>query len=208
VSSKKVGKGVRNVKSGDRVVIPSTIACGYCSYCRAGYYANATTQSQRPAGRHRVFRWTQNSGPFMDCKPNSRAFHSQTLAWSSFLRGHRRPGILTSDIFPTGYFGAEIANIHPGAGRGLWLRACRPFVIASAKLFGAGRIIAIDTISTRLEMAQDQGAEIIDFSSTDPIEAIRELTGGIGCGSRVDAVASMPIVLRKAPRTIARRQRV
>src|SRR5207245_7624857 len=62
------------------------------------------------------------------------------------------------------------------------------FAIASPKLFGAGRIIAIDTISTRLEMAQDQGAEIIDFSASDPVETIRELTGGIGVDRAIDAV--------------------
>jgi threonine dehydrogenase-like Zn-dependent dehydrogenase len=114
--------------------------------------------------------------------------------------------ILTSDIFPTGYFGADLANIHPGSTVAVF--GCGPvgqFVIASCKLFGAGRIVAIDTISTRLEMAQDQGAEIINFSSEDPVEAIRELTNGIGVDRAVDAVASMPIVLRKAPHTIARR---
>lgn len=97
--------------------------------------------------------------------------------------------ILTSDIFPTGYFGADIANIHPGSTVAVF--GCGPvgqFVIAGCKLFGAGRIIAIDTISTRLEMAQDQGAEIINFSSEDPVEAIRDLTDGIGVDRAVDAV--------------------
>jgi threonine dehydrogenase-like Zn-dependent dehydrogenase len=62
------------------------------------------------------------------------------------------------------------------------------FCIVCAKLLDAGRILAIDTIQSRLEMAQDQGAEVIDFNQDDPIEAIKELTGGIGVDRVIDAV--------------------
>ena len=62
------------------------------------------------------------------------------------------------------------------------------FTIASAKLFGAGRVIAIDTIPSRLEMAREQGAEVIDYNAEDPVEMIRELTGGIGVDRAIDAV--------------------
>ncbi len=62
------------------------------------------------------------------------------------------------------------------------------FCIVSAKLLGAGRILAVDTVPDRLEMARAQGAEIIDFNAEDPVEAIRRLTGGIGADRAIDAV--------------------
>lgn len=97
--------------------------------------------------------------------------------------------ILLSDIFPTGYFGADLADIAPG--RTIAVFGCGPvgpFVIASARLKDAGRIFAIDCIPSRLEMARDQGAEIIDFSKEDPVEAIKGFTGGIGLDRTVDVV--------------------
>jgi threonine dehydrogenase-like Zn-dependent dehydrogenase len=97
--------------------------------------------------------------------------------------------ILISDIFPTAYFGAELAEIEDGDTVAIF--GCGPvgqFAIASAQLLGAGRILAIDTIPSRLEMAQAQGAEIIDFNKEDPIEVIQSLTGGIGVDRAIDAV--------------------
>src|SRR5687767_10382647 len=97
--------------------------------------------------------------------------------------------IMLSDIFPTGYFGADIAEITEGDTVAVF--GCGPvgqFAIASAKLFGAGRVFAIDTVPSRLEMAQDQGAEIIDFNKENPVEVLRELTGGPGPDRVIDAV--------------------
>jgi len=62
------------------------------------------------------------------------------------------------------------------------------FAIASAKLFHASRVLAVDTIPSRLDMARAQGAEVIDFNAEDPVEAIRRLTGGIGVDRAIDAV--------------------
>src|SRR5581483_1691969 len=109
--------------------------------------------------------------------------------------------ILLSDIFPTGYFGADLARIHPGHTVAVF--GCGPvgqFVIASAFHLGAGRVIAVDTIPTRLEMARAQGAEIIDFNSVDPVERIRELTGGIGVDRAIDAVGVDATAPHSGPR--------
>ncbi|CAM5327959.1 hypothetical protein SSTU70S_04744 [Stutzerimonas stutzeri] len=97
--------------------------------------------------------------------------------------------ILLSDIFPTGYFGAEMAEIRPGytvAVFGCCLVGL--FAIVSARLLGAGRVFAIDQYPDRLRAAQRQGAEIIDFNREDPIATLQRLTGGIGVDRAIDAV--------------------
>jgi threonine dehydrogenase-like Zn-dependent dehydrogenase len=97
--------------------------------------------------------------------------------------------ILLSDIFPTGYFGAELAEIRPGNTVAVF--GCGPvgqFAIVSARLLGAARIFAVDNIESRLEMAQAQGAEIINFDLEDPVETLLRLTGGIGPDRVIDAV--------------------
>lgn len=186
-----LGKGVRNLRTGDRVVIPSTIACGNCSYCRAGYYAQCDTANPNgPLAGTAFFGGPKTSGPFQGLQAEYARIPFANVGLVKLPEEVTDDqAILTSDIFPTGYFGAEMANIHPGATVAVF--GCGPvgqFSIASAKLLGAGRIIAVDTISTRLEMAQDQGAEIVDFATDDPVEAIRELTGGIGVDRAIDAV--------------------
>jgi threonine dehydrogenase-like Zn-dependent dehydrogenase len=97
--------------------------------------------------------------------------------------------ILISDIFPTGYQAAEQANIC--RGRSVVVFGCGPvgqFTIASAMLMDAGRVFAVDTIPSRLEMARAQGAEVIDFNRDNPAEMLKELTGGIGVDRAIDAV--------------------
>jgi threonine dehydrogenase-like Zn-dependent dehydrogenase len=97
--------------------------------------------------------------------------------------------ILVSDIFPTGWFGADLADIHEGSTVAVF--GCGPvgqFTIASARVMGAGRIIAVDHVEDRLEMAQSQGAEIVNFDREDPVKTIVEMTGGIGVDRAIDAV--------------------
>jgi threonine dehydrogenase-like Zn-dependent dehydrogenase len=97
--------------------------------------------------------------------------------------------ILLSDIFPTGYFAADCAEIKPGDSVAVF--GCGPvglFAIASAALMKAGKIFAIDTLPDRLAAAEKLGAEIIDFNKEDPVEAIRSKTNGIGTLRVIDAV--------------------
>jgi threonine dehydrogenase-like Zn-dependent dehydrogenase len=97
--------------------------------------------------------------------------------------------ILLSDIVPTAYMAAENAQIKPGNTVAIFgLGPVGQFCIACAQLLNAGRIIAIDTIPSRLEMARAQGAEVIDFNAEDPLETIKALTGGIGIDRVIDAV--------------------
>src|SRR5207245_666149 len=97
--------------------------------------------------------------------------------------------LFLSDIFPTGYMAAENCNIHPGDVVAVW--GCGPvgqFAIKSAFLLGAERVIAIDHYPVRLDMASRSGAETLDFDDVDVIEALKEMTGGRGPDSCIDAV--------------------
>ena len=187
----EIGTNVRNLKKGDRIVIPSTIACGYCSYCRSGYQAQCDNANPngKTAGTS-FFGGPESTGPFNGLQAEyARIPYANAGLVKLPQEVTDDQAIMISDIFPTGYFGADIAEIEPGDTVAVF--GCGPvglFAIASAKLLGAGRIIAIDTISSRLEMAREQGAEIIDYNAEDPVEMIRELTGGIGVDRAIDAV--------------------
>jgi threonine dehydrogenase-like Zn-dependent dehydrogenase len=187
----EVGRDVRNLKPGDRVVIPSTIACGFCSYCRSGYYAQC--DNANPNGNlagTSFFGGPRQTGPFNGLQAErARIPYANTGLVKLPVEVTDDQAILLSDIFPTAYFGAELAEIKPGDT--VVILGCGPvgqFCIVSAKLLGAGRILAVDTVPDRLEMARAQGAEVIDFNAEDPVETIRRLTGGIGADRALDAV--------------------
>ncbi len=187
----QIGDAVRNIEIGDRVVIPSTIACGYCSYCRAGYPAQCDNANPNGASAGTAFYGgPQLTGPFngLQAEKARIPFASVNLVKLPDEISDEQ-AILLSDIFPTGYFGADLANIHPGCTVAVF--GCGPvgqFAIASARLMNAGRIFAIDSKPDRLEIARRQGAEVINFEEEDPVEVIKNLTGGIGVDRAIDAV--------------------
>ncbi len=186
-----LGEEVRNFSVGDRVVIPSTIACGFCAYCRAGYYAQC--DNANPNGK-------QGGTSFYGGPESTGSFHGLQAekaripfaAVNLFKLPHSvsdDQAILLSDIFPTGYFAAELANVEKGHSVAVF--GCGPvgqFAIASAKLMGAGRVFAVDYVEDRLDTARLQGAEVINFDRDDPVEKLRDLTGGIGPDCAIDAV--------------------
>src|SRR3954454_8649033 len=186
----EVGSAVRNFAPGDRVVIGSTIGCGNCSYCRAGYYANCDNANPNGPENTAFFGGPLESGPFDGLQAE--------YARVPFANENMYPlpddiddeqAILLSDIFPTSYMAAELAEICPGNSVAVF--GCGPvgeFAIASARLMRAGRIFAVDCVPSRLEMARAQGAEVINFEKEDPTKVIVELTGGIGVDRVIDAV--------------------
>ncbi len=186
-----VGSGVRNVEVGDRVVIPSTIACGFCSYCRDGYYAQCDNANPNgPRAGTAFFGGPMTTGPF-DGLQAERArvpfAHVGLVKLPEEVTDDQ--AILLSDIFPTAYFGAKLAEIKPGDVVAVF--GCGPvgqFAITSAKLLDASRVIAVDCVPSRLAMAKGQGAEVINFNEEDPVAMIREITGGIGADRVIDAV--------------------
>jgi threonine dehydrogenase-like Zn-dependent dehydrogenase len=187
----EVGAAVRNLVKGDRVLIPSTISCGYCSYCRSGYTAQC--DNANPNGRlagTAFFGGPKDTGPFNGLQ----AQYARTpLAAASLIKLpdeiDEDRAILMSDIFPTGWFGAQLARVCLGDTVAVFgAGPVGQFAIASARLMGAGRIFVVDRLESRLAMARAQGAEPIDFDREDPVEAIRTLTGGIGVDRVIDAV--------------------
>jgi threonine dehydrogenase-like Zn-dependent dehydrogenase len=187
----EIGPDVRNFSVGDRVVIASTIACGYCPYCRAGYFAQC--DHANPNGPHAgtaFFGGPEMTGPFRGLQAERARIPFANIGMVKLPdEVSDDQAILLSDISPTGYFGAELAEITPGDTVAIF--GCGPvgqFAILSAKIMGAGRVLAVDIIPSRLAMARAQGAEVIDFNSEHPVEAIRRLTGGIGVDRAIDAV--------------------
>src|SRR5437868_1173932 len=187
----EVGSAVRNFQPGDRVVIPSTIGCGNCVYCRCGYYAMCD-QANPQGSETAFFGGPESSGPFQGLQAEkARIPFANINLYKLPEELADDDAILLSDIFPTGYMAAELAEIKPG--NSVVVFGCGPvgqFAIASAKLLQAGRIFAVDTIESRLEMAREQGAEIINFNQEDPVAALKGLTGGVGCDRAIDAVGT------------------
>jgi threonine dehydrogenase-like Zn-dependent dehydrogenase len=150
----EVGKNVRNLKRGDRVVVGSTIACGNCNYCRAGYYSQC--DHANPNGPTTAFfGGPENAGGFDGLQAEyARIPYAHAGAVKLPEEVTDDQAILISDIFPTGYMAADLAD--PAPGRTVAVFGCGPvgqFAIASLKLMDIGRIIAVDTIPSRLEMA-------------------------------------------------------
>jgi threonine dehydrogenase-like Zn-dependent dehydrogenase len=187
----EVGKDVRNLRKGDRVVVPSTICCGYCSYCRAGYQAQCDVA--HPKGPHAGTPFYGGGSAGGDFDGLQAEYARIAYAASNLVKlpdsVDDDRAILLSDIFPTAWFGADLAEIKDGDT--VVVFGCGPvgqFAIASAKLHGAGRVFAVDCIPSRLEMAQGQGAEVINFNREDPAAVLARLTGGIGPDRAIDAV--------------------
>ncbi|WP_439895203.1 zinc-dependent alcohol dehydrogenase [Pseudomonas syringae] len=186
-----LGDDVRNLGIGDRVLIPSTIACGNCSYCRAGYFAqcDVANPNGKSAGTS-FFGGPKTTGPFNGLQAEKARIpfaHIGLIKLPDAITDDQ--AIAMSDIFPTAWFGAEMAGIKDGDTVAVF--GCGPvglFAIVSAKLMGAGRVFAIDGLEDRLERARELGAECINFEKEDPVETIHRLTGDIGVDCAIDAV--------------------
>jgi len=186
-----VGRDVKQIAVGDRVVIPSTIACGQCEPCKQGFFAQCNQANPNgPEAGTAFYGGPKSTGPFQGLQAEkARVPFADTNLVKLPSTISDEQAILLSDIFPTGYFGAILAEVGPGKTVAVF--GCGPvgmFAIASAKILGASRIFAIDTIASRLEMARSQGAEVIDYNAQDPVEALKQLTSGRGVDCVIDAV--------------------
>ncbi len=195
----EVGSENKALKVGDRVVVPFTIACGNCFFCQKELWSLCDNSNPKawiaeklygysPSG---LFGYSHMTGgyaggqaeylrvPFADVGP---------LVIPDDIPDEKV--LFLSDIFPTGYMAAENCDIEGGDTVAIW--GCGPvgqFAIKSAWMLGAGRVIAIDDVPERLQMAREEGkAETLDFNDEDIFNKLKEMTGGRGPDRCIDAV--------------------
>ncbi|MFC0386303.1 zinc-dependent alcohol dehydrogenase [Muricoccus vinaceus] len=196
----EVGKDNKKLKVGDRVVIPFTISCGECFFCQKGFFSgcersnrNAKTAEKlwghSPAG---LFGYSHILGGYAGGQAEYVRVPYADVGHIKVPDGMTdEQALFLSDIFPTGYMGAEFCNIQGGETIAIW--GCGPvgqMAIRSAFLLGAERVIAIDTVPERLAMARAAGAITLDFHDVDVYDAIQELTKGRGADACIDAVGT------------------
>ncbi|MBO0821801.1 MAG: glutathione-dependent formaldehyde dehydrogenase [Nocardiopsaceae bacterium] len=187
----ETGRNVRNFNIGDRVVIPSTIGCGSCVYCRAGYYAQC--DNANPNGKQAgtsFYGGPESTGPFDGLQAGfARVPYAHTNLVPIPPGVTDEQAVMVSDIFPTAWFGARLAEISDGDVVAIFgAGPVGQLAALSARIQGAGRVLIVDGNADRLETARLQNAETIDFNAEHPVETIRELTGGIGADRIIDAV--------------------
>lgn len=195
----ETGSGVKNLRAGDRVVVPFTISCGQCVYCQSDLWSLCDNTNPNAWIPEKAFGQTtsglfgfshMNGGytggqaeyvrvPFADVGP---------LKVPSGIPDDKL--LFLSDIFPTGYAAVERCKIKRSDVVAIW--GCGPvgqMAIRSAFILGAAKVIAIDRYAARLEMAEKGGTETIDYEDCDDLEDELKLrTGGRGPDLCVDAV--------------------
>lgn len=186
-----LGDDVRNLSVGDRVVVCSTVSCGYCPPCREGNTAQCDNANPNgPDAGTCFFGGPAATGPLngLQAEKARIPFASNTLVKVPDNVSDDQ-ALMVSDIFPTAWFGAEAAEVKKGDVVAVF--GCGPvgqFTVASAFLKGAARVIAIDCHEDRLAMARRQGAFTVNFEKEDPVGAISRFTGGTGTDCAIDAV--------------------
>jgi threonine dehydrogenase-like Zn-dependent dehydrogenase len=195
----EVGRGVNNLQKGDRVVVPFPIACGSCFSCQHGLFSVCENSNPNawmaekmwghsPAG---IFGYSHLLGGYAGGQAEYARVPFADVGPIKIPEGLSDDQVLfLSDIFPTGYMGADMCNIQPGDTIAVW--GCGPvgqFAMKSAFLLGGERVIAIDRFPERLRMAREKvGAETLNYEEVDVRDALKEMTGGRGPDACIDAV--------------------
>jgi threonine dehydrogenase-like Zn-dependent dehydrogenase len=194
----ETGREVRNLRKGDRVVVAFPIACGGCFACQRSMFSLCENSNPNawmaekmfghsPCG---IFGYSHLLGGYAGGQAEyARVPFADVGTIKIPEEVHDDKVLFLSDIFPTGYMGAEMCDIQGGDTIAVW--GCGPvgqFAIKSAYLLGAERVIAIDRFDYRLSMAQQAGAETLNYEQVNVYEALMEMTGGQGPDSCIDAV--------------------
>lgn len=197
----EVGKAVKNLKKGDRVVVPFCISCGSCWFCQRQEFSLCDTSNpnaemarlamgQSPAG---LLGYSHMLGGFAGGQAEYLRVPYADVGPLKIESGLPDEKVLfLSDIFPTGYMAAEQAGIEQGDTVAVW--GCGPvgqFAMQSAWMLGAGRVVGIDRVPERLEMAKRASrAEVIDFGKDKVYDRLMEMTKGRGPDRCIDAVGA------------------
>jgi len=196
----EVGRSVKKLKVGDRVVVPFTIACGSCwqcchhnwSLCENSNPNAALAEAMMGHAASGAFGYSHLTGGFAGGQAEFARVPFADVGPLKIENGFADEQVLfLSDILPTGYMGAEMCDIRPGDTIAVW--GCGPvglFAMKSAYLLGAERVIGIDRFDYRLEMARTTcGAETINYEQVDGVsETLKEMTAGRGPDACIDAV--------------------
>ncbi|MBD2310068.1 glutathione-dependent formaldehyde dehydrogenase [Desertifilum sp. FACHB-1129] len=194
----ELGSEVRNLKVGDRVVVPFTISCGNCFFCQRDLWSLCDNTNPNawmaekfyghsPSG---LFGYSHLLGGYAGGQAQYVRVPFADVGPLKIPDGLTDEQVLfLTDIFPTGYMAAENCKIQPGDTVAVW--GCGPvgqFTIRSAFLLGAERVIAIDRFPERLALAKAANAEVLNYEEVDVGDALKEMTGGRGPDACVDAV--------------------
>jgi threonine dehydrogenase-like Zn-dependent dehydrogenase len=185
-----IGPEVKSIPVGQRVIIPSTVGCGECQFCRRELYAQC--DNANPGGKLAgtvFFGGPVETGDLPGLQAEKALVPYADVGLVPIPDTiSDDDAILLSDILPTAWFGTELAEVREGEN--VLIFGCGPvgqLAIACAKLKG-GRVIAVDRLTDRLEVAKRQGAEVINFDETDVAEAVLKLTDGDGAAHVIDLV--------------------
>jgi threonine dehydrogenase-like Zn-dependent dehydrogenase len=196
----ELGKGVKNLKVGDRVVVPFPISCGACGACEAELYSlcensNPNARLAEKMWGHTtagIFGYSHLTGGYAGGQAEYARVPFADVGPLKIENGFTDEQVLfLTDVFPTGYMGAELCDIQPGHVVAVWgAGPVGQFAAASAQLLGAERVILIDRLEYRLKRAREErGVETLNYEEVDSVpEALKELTGGRGPDACIDAV--------------------
>jgi threonine dehydrogenase-like Zn-dependent dehydrogenase len=195
----EVGRENRKLKVGDRVVVPFTIACGRCFFCERDLWSLCDNSNPNAWMAEKLYGYTTSglfgyshmTGGYAGGQAQYARVPFADVGPIQIPDGIPDEKVLfLSDILPTGYMAAENCDIKPGDTIAIW--GCGPvgqMAIMSAWLLGAGRVIAIDQVPERLQMAREKGrAETIDLTREDVFDRLKTMTGGLGPDACIDAV--------------------
>ncbi len=194
----EIGSEVKKRKVGDRVVVGFPISCGECFFCKKEMFSLCENSNPNAWMAEKIFGhssaglfgYSHLTGGFAGGQAEFVRVPFADIGTVKIENGLTDDQVLfLSDIFPTGYMGAENCNIEPGDTVAIW--GCGPvgqFAIRSCFLLGAERVIAIDRLPGRLRMAAAGGAETINYEEMDVYDSLMEMTGGRGPDSCMDAV--------------------
>jgi len=196
----EVGREVKKVKRGDRVVVPSFISCGNCWYCQHDMFSLCDNTHPKPElqepllGYHTagIYGYTHAFGGYAGSHAEYiRVPHADVDCFVVPDGVRDEQALFLSDAAPTGFMGADFCNIQPGDVIAVWgCGGVGQMAIQSAFLLGAERVIAIDRFPERLHMVKQQTrAETINYTKVDSVlDVLKEMTGGRGPDACIDAV--------------------
>jgi S-(hydroxymethyl)glutathione dehydrogenase/alcohol dehydrogenase len=180
----EAGPHVTEVKKGDKVVIPFNVACGQCHWCRNNYWSQCDRANPKVGDIGAIFGYTQLLGGYDGGQAEYVRVPFANANISLKVPEHIKTDeqvLFLSDILPTGYFAADMANVQPGDD--VVVFGAGPvgyFAVLSSFLRGAARVFSVDHWNTRLSKTKELGAETINFDNEDPADFIKKETAGKG----------------------------